>query len=73
MITSSRAQPQVRVLLGLRRISAAVMVEATNTDMSVSICPASTSRARDPVSTADITSIRKTEPVTASVAMRRRW
>ena len=35
--TSSLAQPQVRVLLGLRRISMAVIVDAASTDMSVSI------------------------------------
>ncbi len=35
--TSSRAHPQVRLLLGSRCMSIAVIVEATNTDMSVSI------------------------------------
>ena len=34
--TSSRAHPQVRLLLGLRCMSTAVTVEAISTDMSVS-------------------------------------
>ena len=65
-MTSSRAHPHVRVLLGLRRISIAVTAEATSTERSVSICPASTSNASDPVNAALITSAMNTVEVSTS-------
>ena len=71
--TSRRAQPQVRELLGFRRISTAVTVDAISTDMSVSICPASTSNASDPVMMAPTISATNTVPVKVSVIISRRW
>ena len=64
---------QVRELLGFRRISTAVTVDAINTDMSVSICPASTSNASDPVMMAPTISATNTVPVKVSVIISRRW
>ena len=69
--TSSLAQPQVRLLLGLRCISIAVTVDAMSTDMSVSMCPASTSSANDSVMTALMTSAMNTVEVRPSDIMSR--
>ena len=70
-MTSSLAQPQVLVLLGLRRISMAVMVEATSTETSVIICPVSVSSANESVMNAATTSTMNTVTVTANVAISR--
>lgn len=69
--TSSRAHPQVRLLLGLRCINIAVTVDAMSTDMSVSIWPASTSSANDPVMIALTTSAMNTVEVSPSDIMSR--
>ena len=72
VMTSSLDQPHVRVPFGRRRISTAVSADAASTDMSVSMWPASTSNANDPVTIAPTTSAMNTDPVSTSVATRRR-
>ena len=71
MITSSLAHPHVRDFVGLRRIMNAVTVDAASTETSVSMCPASTSNASDPVTAAPITSATKMVPVNTKVVSRR--
>ena len=71
--TSSRAHPQVRLLLGLRCMSTAVTVEAISTDMSVSMWPASTSSASDPVTMALTTSAMNNVEVSPNDIMSLFW
>ena len=71
--TSSRAHPQGRLLLGLRCMSTAVTVEAISTDMSVSMWPASTSSASDPVTMALTTSAMNTVEVSPNDIMSLFW
>ena len=71
VMISRRAQPHVFDLSGLRRMSAAVTVDAVSTATSVVICPASTNNAKEPVSAAPTTSATRIVAVSAKVTMSR--